>query len=135
MPVNSGRISDSVPAEALVHVGEALIALTVSDRALARERLTQALDLAPTLQVARDRMAQLDDLDAFRTADELPLAEELLDLARKREATASLLGRLDPLGSRALSTSRSGVGEAFGLDRLGAQVFADFVIVLGGGNP
>ena len=109
-------------------MGQGLLLAADGDRARARAELERARSLAPRFEPLLARVEQLASLDDVRSSPTLPLAEEILDLAR-RQATASAL--LDSSGGPFVTGStRHGVGEAFGLDRLGSQVFVDLIIDL-----
>jgi TolB-like protein len=112
---------------ALVAFGEGLSGLLAGDRPGALASLQQAQVLAPEFPPLRARIAQLEALDAFETSRTLPLAEDILGLARRLAATDALTR--DGFGD--VSPTRHGIGEALGLDRLGSQGFIDIVIQLG----
>ncbi len=120
----------TVPTEAVIAMGDALLLVETGDRPAAQARLEDARELAPDWPPLLAHIARLQALDEFQASMSLPLAEEMVGLARREAARAALAAGASA-GPAGPGSTRHGVGEAFGLDRLGSQVWIDVVIERG----
>lgn len=128
-----GAISESLedvlpptsPA-ALLTLGDALDAIARGDEVTAAGLLAEVDEQTPNHPIVLARLDQLATLRALSALD-VPLGGDVLALARGRYAVGTQLR--DHRGGSLFGTAvRHGIGEAFGLDRLGTQLLADFTI-------
>ena len=126
------EIADFTSRAALDRLGAALLRITAGDGPGAREELVEGARLAPEFGPIQERLDQVDALAAIERSATLPFAEDILAFSRSAERTRRVVGSADRAWRTAGPLERGGVGEVLGLDRVGAQVFLDLVIRIGG---
>jgi len=126
------EVADFVSRAALARFGAGLLLNDTGDGPGAREALADALRLAPDYPPIQERLEQVNSLALVRAAETVPFAEEILSFARSMKQTRSATRAMDGAWSAPDMLDRSGPAEVLGLDRIGAQVFLDLLITIGG---
>lgn len=124
-------VADFVSRAALMQFAAGLL-LVDAGSPLARDALAAAAQLAPNYPPIEERIDQIDELAVFQGSETLPLAREILAFARSAQHVRVTIGRAEGRWLAPDPLERSGIGEVLGLDRVGAQVFLDLLISVGG---